>query len=292
MLWFDAAMMRSLDPGFQIAENEVDHRQMCFCLVGIAIERQCLMAVPQFGKPFISRPSVGANDGTGRDVFFGETNKCSGASIWYDAKPQAPGIDTAPLSLAIILVRPNFDGADYDSLVVSAAPFSARFTANKAFVYFYRMIASNGITLGANHARAEFMENLKGRLIAAKRKLALELNGGLSWRLRGHQIRAPKPCRKRCVARLHDGASRKRCVGFASPASQHYRGSRLEPIRLLNKPAFRAPKTIWPTNRFKVTGASRVIGEYPLEFRKGSREAAYVHVPEYSNSQHVCQATG
>src|ERR1035438_3374256 len=40
MLWFNTTMMRSFDPGFQVAENKVNHRQMRFCLIWIAIECQ------------------------------------------------------------------------------------------------------------------------------------------------------------------------------------------------------------------------------------------------------------
>jgi hypothetical protein len=222
MLWFNATMMRSLDPGFQVAENEVDHRQMRFCLVRIAAENQRLMPISHLRKPLVSRPSIGANDGTRRDVFFCKVRKRFGAPIWHDAKSQASSIDTARPRLAVILRRPDFDGADYGSFVMRAAPFSARLAANKAFIYFNRMITSNDVTLGANHACAEFVENLKGCLVAAKRELALELNGGLAGRLRGHEIRAPEPCRERRMARLHDGARRKRRIGLAATAAQHY----------------------------------------------------------------------
>ena len=35
MFWFDAAMMRSLDPCLQVAENEMDHRQVRLSFVGV-----------------------------------------------------------------------------------------------------------------------------------------------------------------------------------------------------------------------------------------------------------------
>jgi hypothetical protein len=292
MFWFNAAMMRSFDPGFQIAENEVDHGQMRFCLVWIAIERQCLMAVPQLGKPFVSCPSIGANDGSRRNVFFCEARKHFGALIWHNAKPQTTGIDATRARLAVILTRPNFDGTDHGSLMMRAASFPARLAADKAFVYFYRVIASDGVPLGANHACAEFVENLKGRLIAAKCELALELNGRLAGGLRGHKVCTPKPCRERRVTRLHDRASRKRCVGLAATAAQHYRRARLEPIGFSDNPAFRTRKPIWPANGFKVARASRIIGEYPLKFWKGSGETADVHEREYGNSGRKCQSTG
>src|SRR5208337_2709488 len=198
MLWFNTAMMRSLDPGFQIAENKVDHRQMGFCLVWIAAEHQRLMAVPHLGKPLVPDPSICANGGAKRNIIFNEVHKLFGASIWHDAKPQAPGIDTARARLTVVLTRPDFDSADYGGLVMHATPFSARLTADVTFVYFNRVVAPDGVTLWANHASAEFMEDLKGRFIAAKRELALELNGRLTGCLRGHKVSAPKPCRERC----------------------------------------------------------------------------------------------
>jgi hypothetical protein len=292
MFWFNAPMMRSLDPSFQVAENKVDHGQVCFCLVRVAAENQCLMPVSHLRKSLIPDPSIGANDGVRCNVIFNEARKHFGAPIWHDAKPQTTGIDAARARLAVILTRPNFDGADYGSLVMCAASFSARLTADIAFVYFYRVIASDGVTLGANHARAEFVENLKGRLVAAKRELALELNGRLAGCLRGHKIRTPKPCREGRVTRLHDSASRERCVGLASTAAQYYRRACLEPIWFSDKSAFRTRKPIGPANRFKVGGTSHVIGEYPLKFWKRSRETAYVHVWEYRNSDRQCQATG
>jgi hypothetical protein len=292
MLWFNTTMMRSFDPGFQVAENEVDHWQMRFCLVWIATENQRLMAVPNLGKSLIPDPSIGANEGVRCNVIFNEASNHFGAPICHDAKPQPPGIDAARAHLAVILTRPNFDGANYGSLVMRAPSLSARLTADKAFIYFNRVIASDGVALGTNHARAEFVENLKGRLIAAECKLALELNGGLAGRLRRHEIRAPKPCRKRRMARLHDSASRKRCVSLASTATQHHRRARLKPIGFFDKPAFGARKSFWPAGGLKVAGTSPIIGKYSLKFWKGSRKTAYVHGYEYSNPTRKCQATG
>jgi hypothetical protein len=265
---------------------------MRFCLVWIATEHQCLMGVPHLGKSLVSDPSIGANGSARRNIISSEVRKHFGAPIWHDAKPQSSSIDTTPRArVTIILTRPNFDGTDYGSLVMRAASFSARLTTDVAFVYFYRMITSYGVTLGANHTCTEFVQNLKSRLIPAKRELALELNGRLAACLRGHKIRAPKPCRERHMARLHDSTSRKRCIGLASTAAQYHRRTRLEPIWFLDKPTFRAGKSIRPTNRFKIGGASRVVGEYPLKFWKRSGKSAYVHDYKHSNSDRECQAT-
>jgi hypothetical protein len=103
------------------------------------------MAVPHLGKSWVADPTIGANDGARRNVFFCEVRKYFGAPIRHDAKPQTTGIDTARARLTFILTRPNFDGADYGSLVMRASPFSARLTADVTFVYFYGVIASDGV---------------------------------------------------------------------------------------------------------------------------------------------------
>jgi hypothetical protein len=154
------------------------------------------------------------------------------------------------------------------------------------------MLAADGITLRTNHTRAELVEYLEGRLIPGETELTLKLDSGLSGCLCRHEVRTPKPRRERRMARLHDGASRKRCVGLAAATAQHYRRARREAIWFSDKAAFGACKTLWPTHGLKVVGASHIIGEYPLKFRKGSWEAAWVHTLNDSGLRSVCQATG
>jgi hypothetical protein len=70
MLGLDTAMMRPLDPSFQIAENEMDHRQVRLSFVGIAAERQSLMAVSHLWKAGVASPAIGAQDGAARNIGF------------------------------------------------------------------------------------------------------------------------------------------------------------------------------------------------------------------------------
>ena len=161
--------------------------------------------------------------------------------------------------------------------MMNAAPFAARLAANKAFVDLDGMLAADCISFGANHASAQLVENLKGRLIATKGKLALKLDGRLSGNLRGHQVRAPKPRRKRRVARLHDRSGRQRGIDLAATATKHDRRARCEAVRLPDKPAFRTRKPVRPTHGFEIASARRVVGEDPLKLRKRSGEAANVH---------------
>jgi hypothetical protein len=292
MLGLYTAMVRSLDPGFEVAKNEMDHGQVRLSFVGVAAERQRLMAVSNLGKAGVASPAVGAQDGSARNVVFDKAGKRIGAAVGHDTKAQSSRIDAALVLLTVICARPNLYGADHDRLVMSAATFAACLAADHAFINFDRMFAANGIALGANHTSAKLVEYLKGRLVATESKLPLELDGGLSGDLRGHEIRAPKPRRERRMARLHDSSSRKRRVGLAATATQNYRRTCCKTVRLADKSALRARKSIRPTDGFKIASTGRVIGEYPLKLRKRSGEAANVHVRNNGRFLSVCQATG
>jgi hypothetical protein len=292
MLWLDTAMMSTLKPSFQITENEMDHGQVRLGLVGISAERQRLMVVSQLWKAGVASPAIGTEDGAVRNVLFDKAGKRIGAAIRHDTKSQSSRINAASVLLAIVCARANLYGADHDGLMMRAATFTTRLAADHAFINFDRMLAANGVTLRANHASAELVEYLKGRLVATESKLPLELDRGLSGDLRGHQVRAPKPCRERRVARLHYGACRKRRIGFASTTSQHDRRASCETVGLSYKPALRTRKSARPTNGFKVASASRVVGENPLKLRKRSCEAANVHVCDNGRFLYLCQTTG
>jgi hypothetical protein len=292
VLRFDTAMMRAFDPGFQVAENKMDHGQVRLSFVGVAAERQRLMTISHLGKAGVASPSIGAQDRPKRHVIFDKAGKRIGAAVRHDTKPQSSCIDAALVFLAVICARSNLDSADHDRLVMGSATLAACLAADQAFINFDRMLAANGIALWANHTGAELVEYLKGSLITRERKLALELNGALAGGLRGHEIRAPKPRGERRMARLHDSASRQRRVGLASTTSQYDRRASCETVRLSYKPALRTRKSIRPTNGFKVASASRVVGENPLKLRKRSGEAANVHGCDNDRVLSLCQATG
>jgi hypothetical protein len=292
VLWLNSAMMRSLNPSFQIAENEMDHGQVRFRLVGIAAERQRIMLISNIGKSGITGPCISAYQGAKRNVLFDKAGKYSSAAVWYDSKPQASSVYTAPTRPTIMLMQPDFYGADYGRFVVSTATFAARFAADITLINFDGMFTANRIALWADHTSAKLVEYLKGRLIAGETELALKLYGRLSGRLRGHEVGTPKPRRKRRMARLHDGASRKRRIGFTSTTTQHCRRPRGETIGLAGKTALWARKALRPTNNLKITGASLIIGEYPLKLGERSGEAANVHSRDNGTFLYLCQATG
>ena len=176
----DTAMMRSLDPSFQIAENEMDHGQVRLGFVGVAAERQRLMTVSHLRKAGVASPAIGAQRGAHRNVVFDKADKRIGATIGHHAKPQSSCINAASVLLAVIRTRPNLYSADHDRLVMDPATFAARLAADHAFVDLDGILTANGVALWADHASAELVEYLKGSLITREPKLALELNGALA----------------------------------------------------------------------------------------------------------------
>lgn len=55
------------------------------------------------------------------------------------------------------------------------------------------MFGANAIMLWPNHARAEFVKNLKRGFVTGKAELPLELQGGLAGGLSRDEIRTPEP---------------------------------------------------------------------------------------------------
>jgi hypothetical protein len=292
MLWLDTAVMSPLKPGLQVAENKVDHWQVRLSFVRVASKRQHIMAVSCLRESRVASPSVCTHDGTGDDVLFDKSGERFGAPIGNDAKPQPSRINTASVFLAIILARSNLDCSNDERLMMNAAPFAARLATNEAFVDLDGMLAADGIPFGTDHTSAQLVENLKGRLVTAKSKLALELNGRLPRNLCSHQVGAPKPRREGRVTRLHDRSGCQRGVGLTATATKHDRRARCETVWLPDKPALWTRKPVRPTHGFEVVSARRVVGEYPLKLRERSGEAANVHSRNTSRLLRPCQATG
>jgi hypothetical protein len=292
MLWLDAAMMSALKPSLQVAENKVDHGQVRLSFIGVTTKRQQVMAVSCPRKPWIAGPSVGAHDGTGDDVLFDKPCERFGTPIVNDAKAQPSRIDTASVFLAIILTRSNLYCTNNDRLMMNAAPFAARLATNEAFVDLDGMVTADRVPFRANHPGTEFMQNLKGSFVTTEGKLPLKLDGRLAGDLCSHQVRAPKPCRKGGMTRLHDRSGRQRSVGLTATATKHDRRARCEAVRLPDKSALWARKPIRPTHGFEIASARFVVGEDPLKLRERSGEAANVHDCENSRLIRLCQTTG
>ena len=296
MTRFDAAVMSAFYPRLQIGEDKVDHRQVLFRLFWVTPEGKRIVSVTHLAKPVISLPAVSADDEACRYVVLDECDECfGGATRKRGIRPFDAGDNTEPEATSIseflgrnaalvgifpfraailgILARPNLNGTHYRRLMMNSPPFTPRAPANATFVYFDGMRRPDGITAWAHHTGAEFMKHSKRRLVSGDPKLALKLDGGLTGRLRRHEVSAPKPRREGHMARLHDRASRERCIFFAGATAQYDRRAGCKPIWFPDEPALRAREAIRPADRLQITGASGVIREYTLKLWKARWES-------------------
>src|SRR6266478_7900505 len=118
----------------------------------------------------------------------------------------------------------NFYSRYHGSLVVNAVSFASGIAANPCLVNFHmvaRSRLSDPVCIGANHASPQLVQDLKGRLVAAQSKLALELYCAHTSRMARHQIGGPEPRRERSMGALHNRCRRQRHVFAAGSAAQH-----------------------------------------------------------------------
>ena len=131
--------------------------------------------------------------------------------------------------------------------MVNTTAFPTRSPANPGFVHLNMVLglSTDPVLVGPYHARAELVENLKGRLVARKTKLPLKLHGGHAGRLTGDQISGPEPDVQRSVATLHHCSHRQPGVLAALAAAQDARAV-FKVERLSRRAAVRAGKAVSP----------------------------------------------
>jgi hypothetical protein len=171
-----------------------------------------------------------------------------------------------------ILARPNLNSANYRRLMMNPPSFAPRAATNAALVNFYGMRGADGITIWTHHPRAEFVKHSERCLIPGDPKLALKLDGRLSWRLCRHEIGTPKPSRERHMARLHDSPGGKRGICLTSTATQHYRRTGSKAVWFADDATLRARKTSRPADCLQITGTGSIIWEDALKLWKASWE--------------------
>src|SRR5450756_33390 len=161
------SVMRTEQPGLQIGEGDVNHRQMGVSLFTVAIEYQGLVRVPQLCQPIVAVPSIGAHHCSFHHVFLHEPGERRGAAVWRKAQAQSPGVQGFLTLLAVGAKRPrtNLDGPNNYRLVMDTAAFALGASAHKCLIYFDRILGANGVTFRAHHASAELVKNLEGGLV-------------------------------------------------------------------------------------------------------------------------------
>ena len=287
MLMTDSVMCAK-QPRLQVREGDVDYWQVCIGSLGIAIEHQGFVRVALPRQVIVARPAIGANNSALCHILLHELRKYLGVAVWHDTQPQSTRVICSLALSAIGTGRPlaYLNGPNYRRLMVDAASLALGTAAHKRLIHFDRVLGSDSVALRSQHARAQLMEHLECRFVARQAQLPLKLESRLAGCLRRHEVSAPEPRRQWRVARLHDGAGRKRHIGMASAASQNDRSSVSEAVRITDFPALHTRKPVRPPQVFKVSCAGRVIGKDPLKFGECRREATRVHAGNLALDHH------
>ena len=132
-------------------------------------------------------------------------------------------------------------------------------------------MATDAVAIGSDHAGAELVEDLERRLVAVQPKLTLELDGRHARRMARNEVCGPEPNRQRRAGPLHDRASRQRVIPltFATPQNVRPVG---EAVGFAEFAAPSADEPIAPADRFKVSGAIRVVTKEALELGERTRK--------------------
>lgn len=272
------AVVHAVEPRLQVAENQVDDRQVVlgdvwFTALG---NGQVLVTVPREGR--VALVGVG-NDHLRRriDLRLHESHARLGRAIGDDREPQATGVTstTARLSFAVLALGlrdalADFDRADHDDLIGDAASLAARASADVGLIDFDVQPRADLAARG-RHTAAQLVENLERGLVAGQAELALQLDGGHAGREARDQERGPEPRGERRVCALHDGASGECRVALAALATQDA-GAVGESERLGRNAALGAREAIAPSDRFEVASARRIVREHLLKLGERLRE--------------------
>ena len=144
-------------------------------------------------------------------------------------------------------------------------------------------LAPDPILVRAHHASAQLVENLKGRFVARKPELPLELDGRHSGCLAGNQIRRPEPNRERSVRAFHDCAGREASFAATCPATKNTGASGVA-IGFAGCSAVGTGEAVAPSHALKVGRTRCLVRKQALELRNRTRERQIVslkHVDDH-----------
>ena len=272
-------MMRAKQPGLQVREGNVDHRQVCIGSLRVTIKHQGFMRVTQPGQIIVALPTIGAHNRALCYIFLHESRESLGAAIRHDTQSQSARADSSLGLFAVGAGRPlaYLDGSNDGRLVVDAASLAPCTAANKRLIHFNRALRSDSVALWPHHSGAQLVEHLKSSLVAGYAQLPLKLESGLAGSLCRHKISTPEPYRQWRVTAHHDGTCHERHVDLAAAAPQDDRSPLGEAVRLTDIPALHTRKPAWPPQVLKVSCAGCVIMKYLLKFGECRRKTTGVH---------------
>ena len=170
----------------------MDDRQVLLGNLWITTLGNSEVLIAALTEASIAAPIVSNDQRSRRDGALDEPTERLGATVEHDGEPNASGIASVfpVVELGARLSMTHLDGTGDGNLVVNTTAFPTRSPANPGFVHLNMVLglSTDPVLVGPHHARAELVENLKGRLVARKTKLPLKQHGGHAGRLTGDQI--------------------------------------------------------------------------------------------------------
>lgn len=247
------AVVHPSEPRLEVAEHQVDERQVLLGDLTATVLRRRDVVVAPFLQRAVTAPAVRDDDArlNGRLNKFGQR---LGRAIWNHTQAQPTGVQTATLDRLGFTrhAAASLDGTDDQDLLMDAASLAMRLTSHPRLVNLNVLaVFANTCPLGIHHAGPELMHDAKGRLIAGQAELALKLPRRDSGRQARHQVRTPEPYRQRCMRPLHDGANGQAGVSLATTATQHA-GPVGETVGLTRCLALWAGEHLWPAQALQV----------------------------------------
>src|SRR6202142_1806739 len=198
MLWFDAPVMRPLQPRLEVRKHEVDNWEVFFRDFRVSGFDHGQMGVAAHAELVIGRGRVRDDYRARLDSLFHKANQRLSGAVRNDFQPQAARVaPAAPQGLVALLggTGANLNSGRYDSLVIDmrAAPFAAQHAAYVGFINLdviaARKVAADTVTPLPHHASPQFVQDLERGFVAREAKLTLELHGGHAGRHARNEIR-------------------------------------------------------------------------------------------------------
>ena len=281
------AVMGSVEPGFQVRENEVDNRHELFGDLGIAAFGNGVMIIAQLSETAITAPVVADDQSVRHNGALNEPAQRVCTTVGHDGQSDPPSV--TPI-LALIqrgagFAESDFDGGGHKRFVMDTAPFTARLAADPGFIdlHMVRRLPTNFVLIGPYHACTKLVKNSKCSFIACQSKLPLELNGRYAGGLSGNKICCPEPRSQRRMAAFHNSSDRQSFF-VAALAADQYPWPRGDTKRFANFLTSRTRKPADPPRPLQIAGARILIGKKPLKLGERLRERQIVDVENVHNS--------
>lgn len=204
----------SQKPTLQVADDEVDHRQIGAGLLAFRGLQDAPMGIAELLQTVVSRPPISDHERAFFDVQLAPWYQRLRARVGNDVHPHPTGSHLLKSGLRVIemlrvrdRVANDLDAADHQAFGLGAASRSAFFgAANEPLVDFH--LVMKRFTVGGHQRRAEFVQELECSLVSRNTELFLELKCRDAWSQGRNEVGGMEPKHERELASMHARAGR------------------------------------------------------------------------------------